>query len=212
MKIESPELKSLIWATRNKSTCIEIGNMGENLVAELFELHNIPHQMTSHDCPVDFIVPTLSEDLGIEVKTSLTDNNRLVLSFMKKDRDVKKRFCNSNGLSPIAILVKKLPGYYTNDDFIILWKRGIKRFSVETMWDFETFIEGFRAPVIQLKDTGGSTPRTSRCGSCGRFSRSYATGERMSFKTGPDWKERTFEKHIYECDQERHPENLWREI
>lgn len=212
MEIECPELKSLIWATRNRSTCTEIGDMGENIIAELFKTHNIPYQMTIHDCPVDFIVPTLTDDLGIEVKTSLTDNNRLVLSFIKKDRDVKKRFCNTKGLSPITILVKKLPGYYTNDNFIILWKRGIKRFSVRTMWDFESFIEGFRTPVIKLKDAEGSTPHTARCASCGRFSRSYTTGERMSFRTGPDWKERTFEKHIYECDQEKHPENLWREI
>ena len=212
MEIESPELKKLIWATRNKSTCNEIGDMGENLVGELFEIHNIPYQMTESNCPVDFIVPALSEDLGIEVKTSLTDNYRLVLSFNKRDRDIKKLYCGGNSLSPITILVKKLPGYYSDDKFTILWKRGIKRFVVRTMWDFESFIEGFRAPVIQLKDTSGLVPLTARCGSCGRFSRSYATGKIRSFKTGPDWKERTFEKHIYRCDQETRPGNLWREI
>jgi len=212
LEIESPELKRMISAPRNKSTCNEIGDTGENLVGELFETHNIPYQMTESNCPVDFIVPALSEDLGIEVKTSLTDNDRLVLSFNKRDRDVKKLYCGGNSLSPITILVKKLPGYYSDDKFTILWKRGIKRFVVRTMWDFESFIEGFRAPVIQLKDAEGSTPHTARCASCGRFSRSYTTGERMSFRTGSDWKERTFEKHIYECDQERHPKNLWREI
>ena len=168
--------------------------------------------MTAHDCPVDFIVPALSEDLGIEVKTSLTDNDRLVLPFIKKDREVKKTYCSGECLSPITILVKKLPGYYTNDNFVVLWKRGIKRFQVERMWDFETFIEGFRAPMIQLKDAEGSIPLSARCVSCGRFSRSYATGKRMSFKTSPDWKERIFEKHVYSCDQERKPGNLWREI
>lgn len=212
MEIESPELKNLVCAPRNKSTCNEIGDMGENIIAELFESHNIPYQMTEYDCPVDFIVPALFEDLGIEVKTSLTDHGRLVLSFKKKNRDIKKLFCSGNNLSPTTILIKKLPGYYTNDKFAIRWKRGIKSFVVRTMWDFETFIEGFRAPVIQLKDTDSSIHLTARCGSCGRFSRSYATGKRMSFKTNPDWKERTFEKHIYSCDQERSPGNLWREI
>ena len=212
MEIESPELKKMIWATRNKSTCNEIGDMGENLVAELFEAYNIPYQMTEQNCPVDFIVPSSSEDLGIEVKTSLTDNYRLVLSFNKRDRDIKKLYCSSNGFSPITILVKKLPGYYTNDKFIVLWKRGIKKFVVRTMWDFKTFVEGFKAPMIQLKNTEGSTPVTARCVSCGRFSQSYATGKTRSFRTGPDWKERTFEKYIYRCDQETHPGNLWREI
>lgn len=212
MKIESPELNNLMCAPRNKSTCNEIGDVGENIVAELFESCNIPHQMTAHDCPVDFIVPALFEDLGIEVKTSLTDHERLVLSFKKKDRDIKKNFCGSNSLSPITILIKKLPGYYTNGKFAVRWKRGIKTFVVRTMWDFETFIEGFKASVIQLKDTDGSIPLTARCGSCGRFSRSYTTGKRMTFRTGPDWKERTFEKHIYKCDQEKRRGNLWREI
>ncbi len=212
MEIESPELKNLVEAPRNKSTCNEIGDAGENLIAELFEDHNIPYRMTAHDCPVDFIIPALCEDLGIEVKTSLTDNDRLVLPFIRKDREVKKIYCSTKCLTPITILVKKLPGYYTNDKFDVLWKRGIKRFQVNRMWDFETFIEGFRAPVIQLKDTEGSIPVSARCVSCGRFSRSYTTEKRMIFRTSPDWKERTFENHIYKCDREKHPGNLWREI
>ena len=104
MEVESPELKNLVEAPRNKSTCNEIGDVGENIVAELFESHNIPYQMTAYDCPVDFIVPTSSEDLGVEVKTSLTDHERLVLSFKKKDRDIKKKFCGSNGLCKIMFV------------------------------------------------------------------------------------------------------------
>lgn len=212
MEIKSPELNNLMWAPRNESTCNEIGDIGENIIAELFEDCDIPYMMTAHDCPVDFIVPTLFEDLGVEVKTSLTDNDRLVLSFKKKDRSIKTLYCGNNVLSPITILIKKPRGYHTDDKFNILWKRGIKRFVVRTMWDFETFVEGFRAPVFQLKGTGGSTIQTARCAVCGRFSRSYATGRKKSFRIGPDWKERTFAKYIYRCDRETRPGNLWREI
>ena len=211
MRVESPELIDLMYATQNRSMCNDIGDAGENLIAEIFEIYNIPYHMTAHDCPVDFIVPTLTRDLGIEVKTSLTPYDRVVLSWNKKDRDIKKWYCSSNELKPVTILVKKLPGYDVGIDFNILWKWGIKKFHIDKMWDFETFIERFKAPVFQLKGTGGSTIQTARCAHCGRFSRSYTTRKRLSLRVGPDWRNRTFEKHIYRCTQHMALESLWRE-
>jgi len=209
MEIKCLELMKLAYAPHDKGTCNEIGDMGENLIGEIFDENGIIYHMTGYDCPIDFVVPTQTEVLGIEVKTSLTDYGWVILVFNKKDRDVKKWYCTSNNYSPITVLIKRKDP--ENGVFEVLWKRGIKRFQVDLMWDFNTFLEAYRAPVLQLKDGRGKIPRTARCASCGRFSRSYETKKMMRFKI-PGVGNRKLEHIIYQCSQCIGPEGLWREV
>jgi len=208
MEIESNELMNFIYAPHNKGVCNEIGDIGENLVAEIFDENEIIYYMTGYDCPVDFVVPIYNNVLGIEVKTSLTEFERVVLTFNKDERDVKKWYCISHDYVPITVLINRKDP--KNGTFEVLWKRGIKRFQIDCMWDFKTFLRDYRAPVLQLKDEAGRTPQYVRCEICGRFSLSYNTKKVLELVI-PHVGKRYMERHIYQCIRCVGPKNMWRE-
>lgn len=209
MEIESPELMNYIHAPHNKAACNEIGDIGENIIADIFDENNISYYMTGYDCPVDFVVPLQREVLGIEVKTSLTEFGRVVLTFNKDDRDVKKWYCQSHDYNPITVLINRKDP--ENGTFDILWKRGIKRFHIDRMWDFNTFLRDYRAPVMQFKDETGITPSYARCEMCGRFSFSYATKKVLHLSI-PGIGRRFMERHVYQCARCIGPKSMWREV
>jgi hypothetical protein len=160
LEIKEPSLARLEGASSNGENCTQIGDIGEQMVSDLLTEHGIMHKMMKVHCPVDIIIPTYGCTYGVEIKTSLTLYHRVVLGYIRGWKS-KIKYCRNNRFIPITILVKK--SNENNGSFNILWKKGIKRFQIDKMKGFETFLEDYIPPRIDFK------PATKRCKNCGKF-------------------------------------------
>lgn len=144
---------------RGRDISREIGDIGEEIINGVLTDNGIPHSATDVNCHIDILVPSRKFMYGIEVKTVLSLSRRRIL--MEDHGVSKKSHCRIKNLKPLTIVLRNIPG---TNDFLVLWKYGIKEFELDRMHDIETFFDIYQPPMFH-----DGKHRPFRCPMCGRY-------------------------------------------